>query len=116
MMLCRKNASLDLFFSSNEVIDQNAEDLCWCTYHFVLMLTDIYRNEPPRRRECLYFLGVGHYKLTNYAEARRYNSTYNPSSLVSMPTGSLLTIQTNDRSSTGERTFEYASSKSSWVN
>ncbi|GAA5974290.1 hypothetical protein JCM21900_006656 [Sporobolomyces salmonicolor] len=34
---------------------------------------DIYRSEPERRRECLYFLAVGHYKLGNYPEAKRYN-------------------------------------------
>ena len=39
----------------------------------VALLMDIYRSEPTRRRECLYFLAVGHYKLANYAEAKRYN-------------------------------------------
>jgi len=39
----------------------------------VSLLMDIYRTEPTRRRECLYFLAVGHYKLANYAEAKRYN-------------------------------------------
>lgn len=34
---------------------------------------DIYRTDPPRRRECLYFLAVGHYKLGSFAEAKRYN-------------------------------------------
>lgn len=37
------------------------------------MFADIYRTEPTRRRECLYFLAVGHYKLGNYEEAKRYN-------------------------------------------
>ncbi|BGP21249.1 Mitochondrial fission 1 protein [Rhodotorula toruloides] len=40
----------------------------------VALLMDIYRTEPSRRRECLYFLAVGHYKLGNYPEAKRYNS------------------------------------------
>ncbi|GAA5827157.1 hypothetical protein JCM11251_001146 [Rhodosporidiobolus azoricus] len=40
----------------------------------VALLMDIYRTEPQRRRECLYFLAVGHYKLGNYPEAKRYNS------------------------------------------
>ncbi|ORY80264.1 hypothetical protein BCR35DRAFT_92777 [Leucosporidium creatinivorum] len=40
----------------------------------VTLLMDIYRTEPTRRRECLYFLAVGHYKLGNYQEAKRYNS------------------------------------------
>ncbi|GAA5945502.1 hypothetical protein JCM3775_004179 [Rhodotorula graminis] len=39
----------------------------------VALLMDIYRTEPSRRRECLYFLAVGHYKLGNYPEAKRYN-------------------------------------------
>ncbi|GAA6010176.1 hypothetical protein JCM10207_005652 [Rhodosporidiobolus poonsookiae] len=39
----------------------------------VALLMDIYRTEPTRRRECLYFLAVGHYKLGNYPEAKRYN-------------------------------------------
>ncbi|GAA5920706.1 hypothetical protein JCM1841_004944 [Sporobolomyces salmonicolor] len=39
----------------------------------VTLLMDIYRSEPERRRECLYFLAVGHYKLGNYPEAKRYN-------------------------------------------
>ncbi|GAA6014554.1 hypothetical protein JCM11491_004539 [Sporobolomyces phaffii] len=38
------------------------------------LLMEIYRSEPERRRECLYFLAVGHYKLGNYPEAKRYNS------------------------------------------
>src|SRR5437763_1772487 len=28
---------------------------------------------PGRRRECLYYLALGNFKLGNYAEARRYN-------------------------------------------
>ncbi|GAA5885697.1 hypothetical protein JCM3774_003041 [Rhodotorula dairenensis] len=40
----------------------------------VALLMDIYRTEPTRRRECLYFLAVGHYKLGNYPEAKRYNA------------------------------------------
>ncbi|KAK4046381.1 mitochondrial membrane protein [Microbotryomycetes sp. JL201] len=39
----------------------------------VALLMEIYRDEPNRRRECLYFLAVGHYKLGNYQEAKRYN-------------------------------------------
>ncbi|SCZ91331.1 BZ3500_MvSof-1268-A1-R1_Chr1-2g01339 [Microbotryum saponariae] len=39
----------------------------------VALLMDLYRTEPTRRRECLYFLAVGHYKLGNYPEAKRYN-------------------------------------------
>ncbi|MCJ1313660.1 mitochondrial membrane protein [Agyrium rufum] len=39
----------------------------------VRLLSEIFRNVPERRRECLYYLVLGNYKLGNYAEARRYN-------------------------------------------
>lgn len=39
----------------------------------VRLLSDIFRSSPDRRRECLYYLALGNYKLGNYAEARRYN-------------------------------------------
>jgi fission 1 protein len=39
----------------------------------VRLLTEIFRNSPDRRRECLYYLALGNYKLGSYAEARRYN-------------------------------------------
>jgi fission 1 protein len=35
--------------------------------------TEIYRAEPQRRRECLYYLALGNYKLGNYEDARKYN-------------------------------------------
>lgn len=37
------------------------------------LLTEIFRSSPDRRRECLYYLALGNYKLGNYSEARRYN-------------------------------------------
>ncbi|KAF7796350.1 hypothetical protein EIP86_007527 [Pleurotus ostreatoroseus] len=39
----------------------------------VRLLQDIYRAEPGRRRECLYYLALGHYKMGNYEEARKFN-------------------------------------------
>ncbi|RVD89906.1 uncharacterized protein DFL_000893 [Arthrobotrys flagrans] len=39
----------------------------------IKLLTEIFRDAPERRRECLYYLALGNYKLGNYAEARRYN-------------------------------------------
>ncbi|CEJ80360.1 Putative Mitochondria fission 1-like protein [[Torrubiella] hemipterigena] len=39
----------------------------------VRLLSEIFRIEPERRRECLYYLALGNYKLGNYAEARRFN-------------------------------------------
>jgi fission 1 protein len=38
--------------------------------------TEIYRSDPPRRRECLYYLSLGHYKMGNFEEARRFNCKY----------------------------------------
>lgn len=37
------------------------------------LLSNIYRQAPERRRECLYYLALGNFKLGSYAEARRYN-------------------------------------------
>ncbi len=37
------------------------------------LLSEIFRDVPERRRECLYYLALGNYKQGNYAEARRYN-------------------------------------------
>lgn len=39
------------------------------------LLSEIYRQAPERRRECLYYLALGNYKLGNYAEARRMNDS-----------------------------------------
>jgi fission 1 protein len=39
----------------------------------VRLLSEIFRTSPERRRECLYYLALGNYKLGSYAEARRYN-------------------------------------------
>ena len=39
----------------------------------VMLLSEIFRTSPERRRECLYYLALGNYKLGNYAQARRYN-------------------------------------------
>ncbi|KAH9166725.1 hypothetical protein EDB89DRAFT_2002022 [Lactarius sanguifluus] len=40
----------------------------------VQLLADIYRSEPKRRRECLYYLALGHYKMGNFDEAKSFNS------------------------------------------
>ncbi|RCH87500.1 mitochondrial membrane protein, partial [Rhizopus azygosporus] len=39
----------------------------------IKLLTEIYTDAPERRRECLYFLAIGNYKISNYSEARRFN-------------------------------------------
>lgn len=38
----------------------------------VKILTDVYKDSPQRRRECLYYLAIGTFKLGDYADARRY--------------------------------------------
>ena len=35
--------------------------------------TEIFKDYHERRRECVYYLALGNYKLGNYSEARRYN-------------------------------------------
>ncbi|EPQ56479.1 mitochondrial fission 1 protein [Gloeophyllum trabeum ATCC 11539] len=39
----------------------------------VRLLQEIYRAEPARRRECLYYLALGHYKMGNYEDAKKFN-------------------------------------------
>jgi len=39
----------------------------------IAILMDVYRTDANRRRECLYYLSLGHYKLGNYSEAKRFN-------------------------------------------
>ncbi|KAF9986152.1 mitochondrial membrane protein [Modicella reniformis] len=41
----------------------------------VLLFTDIYREVPDRRRECLFYLALGHFKLGNYNDARKFNES-----------------------------------------
>ena len=51
------------------------------------LLSEIFRESPDRRRECLYYLALGNYKLGNYAEAKRYNE-----SLLELETANLQAI------------------------
>lgn len=39
----------------------------------MVLLSEIFRTSRDRRRECLFYLALGNYKLGNYGEARRYN-------------------------------------------
>ncbi|KAI8848080.1 mitochondria fission 1 protein [Chytridium lagenaria] len=41
----------------------------------VKLLLEIYRENPTRRRECLYYLSLGNYKLGNYRDGRKFNET-----------------------------------------
>jgi fission 1 protein len=38
-----------------------------------ILISEIYKMDPSRRRESLYYLALGHYKLASYTEARRFN-------------------------------------------
>jgi mitochondrial fission 1 protein len=58
----------------------------------VRLLSDIFRNSPERRRECLYYLALGNYKLGNYAEARRYNELLLDLEPQNLQAGSLKTL------------------------
>ena len=41
----------------------------------IKILTDIYKESPNRRRECLYYLTVGCYKINEFTMAKRYVDT-----------------------------------------
>ena len=36
---------------------------------------EIYKENPSRRRECLYYLALGEYRLGNYQQARHFNQS-----------------------------------------
>lgn len=38
----------------------------------IKILTDIYKESPTRRRECLYYLTIGCYKVNEFSMAKRY--------------------------------------------
>ncbi|KAK7539579.1 mitochondria fission 1 protein [Phyllosticta citribraziliensis] len=58
----------------------------------VRLLSEIFRNSPERRRECLYYLALGNYKLGNYAEARRYNDLLLDLEPANLQAGSLKSL------------------------
>lgn len=39
---------------------------------------DIYKTEALRRRECLYYISLGLYKMQEYSEAQRYIGMFPP--------------------------------------
>lgn len=43
--------------------------------HGVELLCDIYRESALRRRECLYYMAIGSFKLREYSQAKRYVDT-----------------------------------------
>ena len=57
------------------------------------LLSELFRAAPERRRECLYYLALGNYKLGNYGEARRYNDLLldkEPANMQAASLGSLI--------------------------
>jgi len=59
----------------------------------VALLSKIYREVKERRRECLYYLALGHYKLGNYEQARMFNNQLmdkEPSNLQSQSLAELI--------------------------
>ncbi|CAG8616931.1 1280_t:CDS:2 [Funneliformis mosseae] len=40
----------------------------------VALLKEIFKEDPERRRECLYYLALGSFKLGRYLEAREFNN------------------------------------------
>ena len=55
-------------------------------------LSEIFRTAPERRRECLYYLALGNFKLGNYGEARRYNDLLLEHEPNNMQSASLRTL------------------------
>jgi len=59
----------------------------------VRLLQEIYRAEPTRRRECLYYLALGHYKMENFDEAKKFNALLlekEPSNMQALSLGQLI--------------------------
>jgi len=57
------------------------------------LLQDLYRGDASRRRECLYYLALGYYKLRNYDQARKFNELLiqkEPGNLQAQSLGSLI--------------------------
>lgn len=67
--------------------------------------TEIYRAEPARRRECLYYLALGHYKMGNFEEARKFNGMPN----VLLESGIRAYVDPNSSAAHGERAHKSAS-------
>ncbi|KAK7030729.1 mitochondrial fission 1 protein [Favolaschia claudopus] len=59
----------------------------------VRLLQELYRAEPTRRRECLYYLALGHYKMGNFEEAKKFNALLmekEPSNMQAMSLAQLI--------------------------
>ncbi|KAG6909038.1 mitochondrial membrane protein [Tephrocybe rancida] len=59
----------------------------------VRLLQEIYRQEASRRRECLYYLALGHYKMGNFEDAKRFNAVLlsnEPTNMQAQSLGALI--------------------------
>lgn len=70
LQTCHAHTSMCMLTRSQGLIKSNARP---DQQEGVRLLSEIFRNSRERRRECLYYLALGNFKLGNYAEARRYN-------------------------------------------
>ncbi|KAG8835095.1 mitochondrial membrane protein [Serendipita sp. 399] len=61
----------------------------------VRLLQEIYKTEPKRRRECLYYLALGHYKMGNYEDAKKFNALLIEKEPTNMQAQSLETLIDN---------------------
>jgi fission 1 protein len=57
----------------------------------VVCKSDIYESDASRRRECLYYLALGHYKLKNYTESKKFTAR-----LLSKEPGNMQALSLND--------------------
>lgn len=58
----------------------------------VKLMTEMYKDSPERRRECIYYLALGHFKLGNYTDARKYNNVLLEHEPHNMQASSLKTL------------------------
>ncbi|KAG9295944.1 hypothetical protein G9A89_011796 [Geosiphon pyriformis] len=68
------------------------------------LLTEIYKETPDRRRECLYYLALGYYKLSEYSKAREYNSqllAHEPNNLQALSLKQLIEDGVSSEGKTG---------------
>lgn len=72
-----------------------------------IVIPEIYRAEPPRRRECLYYLALGHYKMGNFEEAKKFNGNYSHNDITSP-----FSLKVRPRFIDGEGAYKHASPKS----
>jgi len=59
----------------------------------VKLFREVYKEDAMRRRECLYYMSLGYYRLGNYEEARKFNALLldkEPSNLQAQSLGAII--------------------------